>query len=150
MENKTINKIKIKDSVYDIQDYRIEKIDTKPTVDSNDPISSSAVASLKEEIDTRFDTIEGDTDSIHDILESKVDKVEGKALSTEDYSTEEKDKLAGIENDAQVNIIEVIAVNNINQRVTNKRVDLTIPTKLSDLGNGDKNHRLVTDAEKET
>lgn len=36
-------------------------------------------------------------------LGSKVDKVDGKGLSTNDYTTEEKNKLAGIENGAQVN-----------------------------------------------
>ena len=36
-------------------------------------------------------------------LGSKVDKVDGKGLSTNDYTTEEKNKLAGVENGAQVN-----------------------------------------------
>jgi len=37
-------------------------------------------------------------------LDGKVDKVEGKGLSTEDYTTDEKDKLAGIEAGAEVNV----------------------------------------------
>jgi hypothetical protein len=37
-------------------------------------------------------------------LEDKVDKVAGKGLSTEDYTTAEKDKLAGIQVGAEVNV----------------------------------------------
>jgi hypothetical protein len=37
-------------------------------------------------------------------LENKVDKVTGKGLSTEDYTTAEKDKLAGIQVGAEVNV----------------------------------------------
>jgi hypothetical protein len=37
-------------------------------------------------------------------LDGKVDKITGKGLSTEDYTTAEKNKLAGIESGAQVNV----------------------------------------------
>lgn len=37
-------------------------------------------------------------------LDSKVDKIAGKGLSTEDYTTTEKNKLAGIETGAEVNV----------------------------------------------
>jgi lysophospholipase L1-like esterase len=43
-------------------------------------------------------------DSALQSLEDKVDKVDGKGLSTNDYTTEEKNKLAGIEAGAQVNV----------------------------------------------
>ena len=39
-------------------------------------------------------------------LEDKVNKEEGKALSSNDYTNAEKEKLAGIEEGAQVNIIQ--------------------------------------------
>ncbi len=41
-------------------------------------------------------------------LNGKVDKVSGKGLSTNDYTTADKNKLAGIEAGAQVNVIENI------------------------------------------
>jgi len=44
-------------------------------------------------------------------LSNKVDKVEGKGLSTNDYTNDDKNKLAGIEDNAQRNIIEHIYVN---------------------------------------
>lgn len=42
-------------------------------------------------------------------LSTKVDKVIGKQLSTEDFTTEEKLKLSGIEDNAQVNIVDSVA-----------------------------------------
>ena len=51
-------------------------------------------------------------------LNSKVDKIEGKGLSSNDYTTEEKQKLADIEDAAQVNLIEHIFVNDREQMPT--------------------------------
>lgn len=59
------------------------------------------------------------------------------------YTTNEKNKLSGIEEGAEVNIIETVKVNGTALSVTNKAVDVTVPTKLTDLTNdGD----FVTDA----
>lgn len=52
-------------------------------------------------------------------LANKVTVVEGKGLSTNDYTTFEKNKLAGIEDGAQVNAIEHIFVNDIERPITN-------------------------------
>lgn len=63
-----------------------------------------------------------------------VAKEAGKGLSTNDYTTAEKTKLAGIEAGAQVNDIEVVKVNGTAQTPdANKAVNITVPTKLSDL-----------------
>ena len=56
-----------------------------------------------------------------------VEKVTGKSLSTEDFTTGEKTKLAGIETGAQINKIEKIKVNDIEQEINNKIVNLNIP-----------------------
>ena len=58
-------------------------------------------------------------------------------------SAEDKTKLNGIEADADVNIIESIKVNGTAQTITNKAVDITVPTKTSDLTNDDN---VVKDA----
>jgi hypothetical protein len=73
--------------------------------------------------------------TVNNLLSGKVDKVEGKQLSTEDYTTEEKQKLSGIESDAQVNVIEVIKKNGTALSINNKEVDIPIPTKTSDITN---------------
>lgn len=48
---------------------------------------------------------EGNTKTVKELDDTKVDEVAGKGLSTEDYTTAEKDKLAGIESNAQRNTV---------------------------------------------
>ena len=68
-------------------------------------------------------------------LDKKVDKVAGKGLSTNDYTTDEKNKLAGIAVGAQVNVIESVKVNGTAQTISNKEIDIPVPTNLSQLTN---------------
>lgn len=51
------------------------------------------------------------------------------------YSSEEKTKLSGIATAAQVNVIESVKVNGTAQTVNNKAVDISIPTKTSQIAN---------------
>ena len=75
-----------------------------------------------------------DIDSTHTLADkasdwdSKVDSVSGKGLSTNDYTTEEKTKLGNIESGAEVNVIETITVNGTAQTVTNKTVNIPVPS----------------------
>lgn len=50
-------------------------------------------------------------------------------------SSADKTKLDGVQDDAEVNVIETVKVNGTAQTITNKEVDLTVPTDLSDLTN---------------
>ena len=59
-------------------------------------------------------------------LDKKVDKVTGKGLSTNDYTTAEKNKLANIEANAQVNAIESIEVNGVSASISNKKASVNI------------------------
>lgn len=68
--------------------------------------------------------------AIYDALGGKVDKVEGLGLSTNDYSDSDKDKLAGIDEMAQVNAIETIKVDGTTQTPVNKVVDIDLRTRL--------------------
>ena len=69
------------------------------------------------------------------IVNKFVAKDGSKVLSDNNYTTDEKNKLAGIETGAEVNDIDVIKVNGTSQTITNKSVDITVPTKVSDLTN---------------
>ena len=75
------------------------------------------------------------TEEMNTALGNKVDKVSGKQLSTNDYTAEEKTKLSGIAAGAQVNVIESVKVNGAAQAVTSKAVNITVPTKTSQLTN---------------
>lgn len=77
-------------------------------------------------------------------LAGKVDTVSGKTLTTNDYTTPEKQKLAGIASGANANVIETVKVNGTNQSVSEKAVDIKVPTKVSELTN-DKNFATTTD-----
>lgn len=68
-------------------------------------------------------------------LGNKVDKVDGKGLSTNDYTTDEKTKLLGINAGAQVNVLESVKVNGAVLTATDKTVDISVPTKTSNLIN---------------
>lgn len=82
-------------------------------------------------------------------LDSKVDKIPGKELSTNDYTTSEKSKLAGIESNAQVNIIEEIKVNNITQTPVGKSVNITTPDiAVQTTGTGVVSNIVVDSADK--
>lgn len=74
----------------------------------------------------------GETDAL---LNGKVNVVAGKGLSTNDFTDADETKLDGIENGAQVNKIETIKVNGTSQTITNKAVDISVPTKTSQLNN---------------
>lgn len=69
-------------------------------------------------------------------LAKKVNAVSGKVLSTNDYTTAEKNKLAGIASGAQANTITTVKVNGTELTPdTNKAVNVTTPTKTSQLTN---------------
>ena len=68
-------------------------------------------------------------------LGGKVDVVSGKGLSTNDYTSAEKQKLSGIASGAQVNVIESVKVNGTALTPSSKAVDVTVPTKVSQLTN---------------
>lgn len=68
-------------------------------------------------------------------LGGKVDVVNGKGLSTNDYTNAEKSKLNDIASGAQVNVIESVKVNGTALTPSNKSVDVTVPTKVSQLTN---------------
>lgn len=70
-----------------------------------------------------------------DVAEGKVDKEEGKGLSENDFTDEDKEKLDDIEDGAQENVIEVIKRNGTVLPVTDKTVDIAVPTTTSSLTN---------------
>lgn len=118
-------------SVYDTDnDGKVDSAENADTVDGH-TVAKNVPA------DAIFtDTVYDDTE-IRGEIDDKVDKVSGKGLSTEDYTSEEKTKLAGVDEGAEVNIIESITLNGT--EVTpdaNKNVALTVITKaVNDLVN---------------
>lgn len=59
----------------------------------------------------------------------------GKGLSSNDYTSADKEKLTNIASNAQVNVIETVKVNGTAQEISNKAVNITVPTTTSVLEN---------------
>ena len=72
----------------------------------------------------------GQIDSITDAIAAKeatkVDKVAGKGLSEADYTNTEKNKLAGVAEGAQVNVLEAVKVNGEALEITEKGVNIDL------------------------
>lgn len=62
------------------------------------------------------------------VTELFVKKEDGKGLSANDFTDILKDKLDDIEEGAQVNVIESVSVNGVALEVTEKGVNVTVPT----------------------
>ena len=58
-------------------------------------------------------------------------KEEGKGLSSNDYTDLEKEKLAGIEDGAQVNIIQQVKVDGVSLEIENKAVNIPLTDKIN-------------------
>lgn len=102
---------------------------------------TSTVSGLQETVGSLADAIngtettEGLATKVEALEENKVDKVDGMGLSSNDYTATDKEKLAGIAPNAQVNVLESIKVNGTALEITNKAVDIAVPVKLSELTN---------------
>jgi len=130
-------KYKKKDGTYaTLTNISIKGIDPKQTTgdSTTDVMSQAAITTyLGQKLAVSdFNTYSGNVDTT---INDKVDKIEGKGLSTNDYTTAEKEKLQGIANNAQVNVIESVKVNGTALTITDKAVDVTVPTKTSDITN---------------
>ena len=62
------------------------------------------VAARVDILETEMESVESDIAALETAVGNKVDKVDGKGLSTNDYTSEEKQKLAGIAANAEVNV----------------------------------------------
>ena len=85
------------------------------------------VAELDASVSAHETAISGLNTAISELENVYVAIEEGKGLSTNDYTTDEKNKLADIEEGAQVNVIEKVKVNGEELEIADKAVDIIIP-----------------------
>jgi hypothetical protein len=91
------------------------------------------------------------TSSIHPVqnkvitnaLNNKANKEEGKGFSTNDYTTVEKNKLANIEANAQVNKIEGVYINGSELTPTNKKVNIYVDSSMSDYSENPVKNKVI-------
>lgn len=80
---------------------------------------------------TKLGTVE--TNANYYVLPNDVIRDASYVHTDNNFTTALKNKLDGIASSAQVNVIEQIKVNNTAQTVTNKSVNITVPTQASDI-----------------
>lgn len=94
------------------------------------------------------------TQYVNDELAKKVDKVEGKGLSKNDLTDELKSSYDGAAihagqahapANAEENVIESVKVNGAAQSVTDKSVNITVPTSADDIGLGNVDNTADAD-----
>lgn len=107
--------------------YTFSFVDVKgdSTYSISIPLASAAAAGVMSSTD--YSKLAGiDADNI-------VYKEEGKGLSSNDYTNAEKEKLAGIEEGAQVNIIQQVKVDGTALTVTDKAVNIPLSEKIGEI-----------------
>lgn len=105
-------------------------------------------ASLTSGLDTKVDKVTGKQLSTNDFSNDYKSKVDSNTsarhthtnktildATTASFTTSDESKLNGIASGAQVNVIESIKVNGTAQAVSSKAVNITVPTKTSQLQN---------------
>ena len=80
----------------------------------------------KSELPTKLTDLNNDGNFVQDVAYKHTDN---------NYTDAEKTKLAGIDTGADANVIEAITVNGSAAQISNKTVNVTVPTKLGDLAN---------------
>lgn len=102
-------------------------LNDKPSLDfipNSEKGATNGVATLGE--DARIDKTQLPTDTVYDSSYVHTDN---------NFTTDLKNKLDGIEDNAQVNKIETVKVNNTALEITDKAVNVEVPTKVSQLEN---------------
>lgn len=130
---------------------------TSKTVDITVPTKTSELqndsdfatnAALSSGLDTKVDKVTGKQLSTNDFSNDYKSKVDSNTsarhthtnktildATTASFTTSDESKLNGIASGAQVNVIESIKVNGAAQAVTSKSVNISVPTKTSQLQN---------------
>lgn len=130
-------------SVYDTDGNG--QVDVADNAEKLGGVAASAYAKTSA-IPTKVSQLTNDSGFLteHQDISGKVDKVDGKGLSTNDLTNALKanydaahthSQAAHAPANAQANIIESVKVNGTEQSVTDKSVDITVPTKVSELAN---------------
>lgn len=117
----------------------IPSTDLAKSVQDSLGLANTALQSFTEKDPTVPSHVKGIKESDITSWNSKVDSVSGKGLSTNDFTNSYKSAIDNLPTsyapvDAQKNVIEAIKVNNTALTPTDKAVDITVPTKASDIG----------------
>ena len=130
------NDLTNKPSIPDVSGFET-KADASSKLAEAKTYADTKVANLVGTAPTTLDTLQELAEAIQDnedvvatlnnAIGNKVDKVTGKSLVLDT----EIAKLANVEAGAEVNVIESVKVNGVAQTVTNKSIDIAVPTAIT-------------------
>ena len=92
-------------------------------------VNGQIYRNLQEQVQYLTDKFNENEAEVQTALDTKVDKIPGKGLSTNDYTTEEKNKLAGVEPDANKTEVDATLSSTSENPVQNKVVKSAIDDK---------------------
>lgn len=101
-------------------------LENKPSINNIELSGNKSLSDLGINIPTKTSQLTNDSNFVSD---------SGYVHTDNNFTTAEKSKLSTIESDAQVNKIEVVKVNNTALDILNKSINISVPTKLSELSN---------------
>lgn len=125
-----------------------EALNNKPKINNVELTGNKSLSDLGINIPSKTSELTNDSDFVNQtnlsatlanytnaatltqLLANKVDTESGKGLSTNDFTNALKNKLDGIESDAEVNKIDSISVNGVAQTISNKAVNLDVASNL--------------------
>ena len=117
--NTKLDNVTIDPSMIDGLTLRWDDVTEKPIVSGE--LINAPLSSLSD-----ITTVSSVINYVSSQVSGKVDKDGNKGLSTNDFTDDEMTKLSGIEDGAEVNVIEGITVNNKSVTITNKTANITI------------------------
>ena len=92
-------------------------------------VTTAAYTADKAELDNTISEIDTNVSNLSSTIANKVDKESGKGLSTNDYTTEEKNKLSGIEAQANKTVVDSDLSSSSTNPVENKAVTVALGNK---------------------
>lgn len=121
---------------WDKVDEYVEKVNTKiQTLENDNATNKANISTLQEDNNTN-------KNNITNLQNNKVDKEEGKGLSTNDFTNEEKEKLAGLNNYDDTEIIDLLPkVSNEGESITLENTARAKFTKFRIEGNSSQETR---------
>lgn len=130
------NDLSDKPTIPDVSGFETKE-DANSKLSEAKSYADTKVANLVGTAPTTLDTLQELAEAIQDNEEvvttlnnaigNKVDKVSGKSLVSDTEIT----KLANVEAGAEVNVIESVKVNGVAQTITNKSIDIAVPTAIT-------------------
>lgn len=119
----------------DIADIKAEQLTQNTNISANATAIATETTNRESSISELSTTVSNNKTDIEGKLNTAKTDLEDADEALDERLTTAETKLETIEEGSQVNIIEKISVNNTEQTITNKNINITVPTTTNDITN---------------